>query len=74
MFGCIYKYKKSGTVFTDTLEWPECNLDQATVGSVVCTVYTSGQPCKPCGLFEIGSTLTYSSFLDIVAFNFEIES
>ena len=22
----------------DTLEWPECNSDKATVGSVVCTV------------------------------------
>ena len=28
-----------------TLEWPECNAVQVTVGSVVCTVYTSGQPC-----------------------------
>ena len=34
--------------FHDTLEWPECNSDKATVGSVVCTVYTDGQPYKPC--------------------------
>ena len=40
--------------FTDTLEWPECNSDKATVGSVVCTVYTDGQPYKPCVLCETG--------------------
>ena len=32
----------SYTAFTDTLEWPESNSDKATVGSVVCTVYTDG--------------------------------
>ena len=36
--------KKSYTALTDTLEWPECNSDKATVGSVVCTVYTDDQP------------------------------
>ena len=25
-----------------TLEWPECNSDKATVGTVVCTVYMDG--------------------------------
>ena len=40
--------------FTDTLEWPECNSDKATVGSVVCMVYTDGQPYKPCVLCETG--------------------
>ena len=29
------KNLKSYTAFTDTLEWPECNSDKATVGSVV---------------------------------------
>ena len=29
---------KTYTAFTDTLEWPECNSDNSTVGSVVCTV------------------------------------
>ena len=38
----------------DTLEWPECNSDKATVGSVVCTVYTDGQPYKPCVLCQTG--------------------
>ena len=42
--------------FTDTLQWPECNSDKATVGSVVCTVYTGGQPYKPCVLCETGLT------------------
>ena len=36
------------------LKWAECNSGPATVGSVVCTVYMSGQPCKPCILCEIG--------------------
>ena len=45
------------TAFTDTLEWPECNSDKATVGSVVCTVYTDGQPYKPCGLCQTGLRL-----------------
>ena len=45
---------KSYTAFTDTLEWPECNSDKATVGSVVCTVYTGGQPYKPCVLCQTG--------------------
>ena len=40
--------------FMDTLEWPECNSDKATVGSVVCTVYTDGQPYKLCVLCETG--------------------
>ena len=40
----------------DTLEWPECKSDKATVFSVVCTVYTGGQPCKPCVLCETGFT------------------
>ena len=38
----------------DTLEWPEYNSDKATVGSVVCMVYTGGQPYKPCVLCETG--------------------
>ena len=38
----------------DTLEWPKCNSDKAKVGSVVCTVYTDGQPYKPCVLCETG--------------------
>ena len=37
-----------------TLEWPKCKSDKATVYSVVCTVYTGGQPCKPCVLCEMG--------------------
>ena len=36
------------------LEWPECNSEKARVGSVVCTVYTDGQPCKPCVLCQTG--------------------
>ena len=48
------KFWKSYTAFTDTLEWPECNSDKATVGSVVCTVYTDGQTYKPCVLCETG--------------------
>ena len=40
----------------DTLEWPEGNWDKATIGSVVCTVYTDGQPYKPCVLCETGFT------------------
>ena len=40
--------------FTDTLEWPKCDSDKATVGSVVCTVYTDGQPYKPCVQCETG--------------------
>ena len=40
--------------FTDTLEWPEGDSDKAMVGSVVCTVYTDGQPYKPCVLSETG--------------------
>jgi len=46
------RFHTPGTAFTDTLEWPMCNSDLATVGSVVCTDYTSGQPCKPCVLCE----------------------
>ena len=34
----------------NALKWPKCNLDKATVGWVVCTVYTDGQPYKPCVL------------------------
>ena len=45
--------------FTDTLEWPKCNSDKATVGSVVCTVYTDGQPYKPCVLGETGLRLRF---------------
>ena len=41
------KVLKSYTAFTDTLEWPKCNSDKATVGSVVCMVYTDGKPYKP---------------------------
>ena len=52
---------ESYTAFTDTLEWPECNSDKATVGSVVCTVYTDSKPYKPCVLCETG--LTGSVFL-----------
>ena len=37
--------------FTDTLEWTEC---KATVGLLVCTVYTDGQQYKPCVLCETG--------------------
>jgi hypothetical protein len=48
------KFKKSYTAFTDKLEWPECKSDNATVGLVVCTVYTGGQPYKPCVLCETG--------------------
>ena len=48
------KFLKSFTAFTDTLEWPECNSDKATVGSVVCTVYTDRQPYKPCVLCQTG--------------------
>ena len=35
------------TAFTNTLGWPKYDLDQDTIGSVVCTVYTGGQLCKP---------------------------
>ena len=38
----------------DTLKWPECNSDEAMVGSVVCTVYTDGQPHKLCVLCQTG--------------------
>ena len=48
------KFYKSYTAFTDTLERPECNSDKATVGSVVCTVYTDGLPYKPCVLCQTG--------------------
>ena len=34
----------------------EGNSDMDTVDSVVCTVYTGGQPYKPCVLCEIGFT------------------
>ena len=44
----------SYTAITDTLEWLECNSDKATVGSVVCTVFTDGQLYKPCVLCETG--------------------
>ena len=40
--------------FHRSLEWPECNSDKATVGSVICTVYTDGKPYKPCVLCETG--------------------
>jgi len=50
------KFYKSYTAFTDTLNWLDCNSDQATVSSVVCTVYTGGQSCKPFVLCEIGFT------------------
>ena len=36
----------------DTLEWPGCNSNKARVG--LCTVYTDGQPYKPCVLCETG--------------------
>ena len=45
--------------FTDALEWPECNSDMATVGSVVCTVFTNGQPYKPSVRFETGLKLWF---------------
>ena len=48
------KVLKSYTAFKDTLEWPECYSDKATVGSVVCMVYMDGQPYKPCVLCETG--------------------
>ena len=38
----------------DTLEWPKCNSDKATVGSVACTVYMDGQPYKLCVLCQTG--------------------
>ena len=49
-------FEKPYTAFTDTLEWPEYNSDKATVGLVVhvCTVYTDGQPYKPCVLCQTG--------------------
>ena len=50
----FFKKLKSFTGFTETLEWPVCNLDKATVGSVVCMVYTDGQPYKPCVLCQTG--------------------
>ena len=34
-----------------------CNSDKATVGSVVCTVYTDVQPYKPCVLCQTGLTV-----------------
>ena len=40
----------------NTLKWPECNSDKGMVGSVVCTVYTDGQPYKPCVLCRTGFT------------------
>ena len=48
------KVLKNNRIFTDTLEWPECNSDKATVGSVVCTDYTDGQPYKLCVLCQTG--------------------
>ena len=36
----------------DTCEWPECNSNKATVGSVVGTVYMDGQPYKPCSVSD----------------------
>ena len=62
------KFYKSYTAFTDTLEWPECNSpecnsDKATVGSVLCTVYTDGQPHKPCVLCETGVSHFFIGFL-----------
>ena len=52
----LYRYLIFATLltFTDTLECPECNSDRITVGSVVCTVYTDGQPYKPCVLCQTG--------------------
>ena len=58
----FFKDLKSYTAFTDTLEWPECNSDKATVGSVVCTVYTDGQPYKPCILCETGLSSPWVSY------------
>ena len=46
----------------DTHEWPECNLDKATVGSVVCTVYTDAQPYKPCVLCQTGFIMDVITF------------
>ena len=46
--------KKKYTAFTDTLEWPECNSEKATVCSVKCTVYTDCQPYKSCVLCQTG--------------------
>ena len=48
------KVLKSYTAFTDTLEWPKCYSDKATLDSVVCTVYTDGKPYKPCVLCDTG--------------------
>ena len=47
-------FKNHTRLSRDTLEWPECNSDKATVGSVVCTVYTDGQPYKPFVLCQTG--------------------
>ena len=46
--------------FTDTLKWPECNSDKATVGSDACTVYTDGQPYKSCVLCGKGLTISFN--------------
>ena len=59
------KVLKIYTAFTDTLEWPECNSDKATVGSVVCTVYTDDKPYKPCVLCETGLTLRIDALFEI---------
>ena len=40
--------------FTDTVEWPECNLDEATVALVVCMFYTDAQLYKLCVLCQTG--------------------
>ena len=50
----FFKSFKNHTRHTRILEWLECKSDKATV--VVCTVYTGGQPCKPCVLCETGLT------------------
>ena len=41
----------------------ECNSDKATVGSVVCTVYTDGQPYEPCVLCQTGFSFFYREIL-----------
>ena len=50
----------------DTLERPKSNTDKAMVGSDVCTLYTDGQPYKPCVLCQTGFRDTcFSSYGDI---------
>ena len=53
-FKIIHGFHGYTRMARDTHEWPECNSDKATVGSVVCMVYTDGQPYKPCVLCQTG--------------------